>query len=63
MPVPDDTYYHNAEKIKEALKEIKELEKWYDSAIYLHDNPQGRALMAHVEQIKKILEADDKDGR
>ena len=44
------------EKIEEALKEIKELEKWYDSAIYLHDNPQGRAFMAHVDQIKKILE-------
>ena len=48
--------YDNQEKIEEALKEIKELEKWYDSAIYLHDNPQGRALMAHIEQIKKILE-------
>ena len=44
------------EKIDNALKEIKELEKWWDSAIYLHDNPQGRALMAHVSQIKKILE-------
>ena len=46
----------NQRKIEEALKEIKELEKWYDSAIYLHDNPQGRAFMAHVSQIKRILE-------
>ena len=50
--------YDNQEKIEEALKVIKELEKWWESgqAIYLHDNPQGRALMAHVDQIKKILE-------
>jgi len=50
---------NDKEKIDNALKEIKELEKWWDSglAIYLHDNPQGRALMAHVSQIKKILES------
>ena len=46
------------EKIDKALKEVEEVIKWWESgqAIYLHDNPQGRALMAHVEQIKKILE-------
>ena len=46
------------EKIDKALKEVEEVIKWWESgqAIYLHDNPQGRALMAHVDQIKKILE-------
>ena len=50
--------YDNQEKIEEALKVIKELEKWWESghAIYLHDNPQGRALMADVRRIKEILE-------
>jgi len=51
-------FMEDKEKIKEALKEIEKLEKWWESgdAIYLHDNPQGRALMADVRQIKKILE-------
>jgi len=49
---------NDKEKIDKALKEVEEVIKWWESgqAIYLHDNPQGRALMAHVEQIKKILE-------
>ena len=47
------------EKIDKALKEVEEVIKWWESgqAIYLHDNPQGRALMAHIDQIKKILES------
>ena len=46
------------EKIDKALKEVEEVIKWWESgqAIYLHDNPQGRAFMAHVSQIKRILE-------
>jgi len=49
---------NDKEKIDKALKEIEEIEKWWESglAIYLHDNPQGRALMADVRQIKKTLE-------
>ena len=49
---------NDKEKIDKALEEIKEVEDWWESgqAIYLHDNPQGRALMARVGQIKKILE-------
>ena len=47
------------EKIDKALKEVEEVITWWESgqAIYLHDNPQGRALMAHIDQIKKILES------
>jgi len=48
---------NDKEKLDNALKEIKELEKWWDSAIYLHDNPQARALIARVSQIKEILES------
>jgi hypothetical protein len=46
------------EKIDKALKEIKELEKYWESehAISLHDNPQVRAIMGDVRQIKKTLE-------
>ena len=46
------------EKIDKALKEIKELEKYWESehAISLHANPQVRAIMGDVRQIKKTLE-------
>ena len=49
---------NDKEKIDNALKEIKELEKWWESglAISLHDNPQVRAIMADVDRIKEILE-------
>ena len=49
---------NDKEKIDKALKEIKELEKWWESghAISLHANPQVRAIMADVRQIKKTLE-------
>ena len=49
---------NDKEKIKKALKEIKELEKYWESehAISLHANPQVRAIMGDVRQIKKTLE-------
>ena len=49
---------NDEEKIKKALKEIKELEKYWESehAISLHANPQVRAIMGDVRQIKKTLE-------
>ena len=49
---------NDEEKIKKALKEIKELEKYWESehATSLHANPQVRAIMGDVRQIKKTLE-------
>ena len=49
---------NDKEKIKKALKEIKELEKYWESehATSLHANPQVRAIMGDVRQIKKTLE-------
>ena len=47
-----DTYYHNAEKIKEALKEIKELE----DICYNSNHPQVREMYDDVRRIKEILE-------
>ena len=47
-----DTYYHNAEKIKEALKEIKELE----DICFNSNHPQVREMYDDVRRIKEILE-------
>ena len=43
------------EKIDKALKEIKELEKWWESghAISLHDNPQCVQLWQMLDKSKK----------
>ena len=56
---------NDEEKIKKALKEIKELEKYWESehAISLHANPQVRAIMGDVRQIKKVLEYYGRQGK
>lgn len=44
--------YDNQEKIKEALKEIKELEEY----CFNSNHPQVRGMVADVSRIKEILE-------
>ena len=63
MPVPDDTYYHNAEKLKEVLEEIDKMIKSYKihhEQMVISDQPDKvevtQQTIDELEKIKEIIE-------
>jgi predicted RNase H-like HicB family nuclease len=51
-----NTYYHNAEKIEEALKEIKKLIKFYVEHKVAMKEGRADESIRDLEGIRKILE-------
>ena len=55
-----DTYYHNAEKIKEALEKIDELIKFYVEHKVAMKEGRADESIRDLEGIRKILEYVDR---